>query len=119
MGGRCSEMTASSSRAKPEPDPRKWNKKWKAGKDKNLHFLGGLSMALVLGFLLRTYTRLAIWVIALVVLVTVSFVWYGKEIWDSMGNGCADIWDLWASIMGVVIGVTVLVVCWVRFNGKK
>jgi len=106
-------------RKKPEADPRKWKRDFEPGKDKAEHFLAGLSMALVLGFLLKTYTKLAIWVIALVVIVTVSLVWYGKEIWDSMGNGCADVWDLWWSVMGVVIAVTVMVAIWTFIDNKK
>ena len=66
--------------------------------DKQLHFLGGIILALVFGLFLGIWAGLAAAVIA----------GLAKEAYDSLGFGTLDKWDAVATVAGGIIGALVL-----------
>ena len=112
---------------KPRPDPRTWNQVYYGGDDKIEHGIAGAIIAfftyiLIEGELAKLkLTWQAKVVIGIIIAVGVAAVaMYGKEVWDSMGNGMADIWDMLCGILGAVtIGVVaILIYAWFRANAK-
>ena len=112
---------------KPKLDPRTWNQVYYGGDDKIEHGIAGAIIAfftyiLIEGELAKLkLTWQAKVVIGIIIAVGVAaMAMYGKEVWDSMGNGMADIWDMLCGILGAVtIGVVaILIYAWFRANAK-
>jgi hypothetical protein len=107
----------------PVWDPSKWNQKYNPGEDKWEHYFVGALIAfftylVIEGQLtklkLTTATKV---VIGILVAVWVAFIaMYGKEVWDSLGHGFADIWDMGCGVLGALtLGVVVILVyAWFR-----
>jgi hypothetical protein len=113
---------------KPRPDPRTWNQVYYGGDDKIEHGIAGAIIAfftyiLIEGELAKLkLTWQAKVVIGIIISVGVAAVtMYGKEFWDSFGNGFADIWDMLCGILGALtLGmVAILVYAWFRANAKQ
>jgi len=109
-------------------DPRTWNQKYYGGDDKIEHGIAGAVVAfftyiLIEGELtklkLTWQAKVIIGVIVCISLATV--VMYGKEVWDSAGNGVADVWDMICGVLGAVtLGVVaILLYAWLRMRAKS
>jgi len=68
--------------------------------DKQLHFLGGIILALVFGLFLGIWAGLAAAVIA----------GLAKEAYDSLGFGTPDRWDAIATIAGGLLGFLLIMI---------
>jgi len=79
---------------------KKWQTKFEPGKDKAAHGLAGIGMVGLLAVILGLPLGFAI-------VVAVAFM-FGKEVWDSMGNGNPDIWDLLCGCVGIAIASVVV-----------
>ena len=109
-------------------DPRTWNQKYYGGDDKIEHGIAGAVVAfftyiLIEGELtklkLTWQAKVIIGVIVCISLATV--VMYGKEVWDSAGNGVADVWDMICGVLGAVtLGVVaILLYAWLRMRANN
>ena len=113
---------------KPKPDPRTWNQVYYGGDDKIEHGIAGAIIAfftyiLIEGQLAKLkLTWQAKVIIGIIISIGVAAVaMYGKEFWDSMGNGMADIWDMICGILGALtIGVIAIIIyAWFRSKTKS
>ena len=89
-------------------NPKTWNQEFVWGNDKLLHFLAGL--AGTFGILLFVADNKNITKATVAIMGTIAIcvlLAYSKEVWDSLGNGQADIWDLFCGIVGLMIAVVV------------
>lgn len=96
---------------KPQFDPRKWNRVFVAGDDKLAHGLASVAFGMGAFFLMerlaegglkkefKLSTRGVLVLCALFALAVVVAVMYGKEVFDSAGNGYPDVWDAVCGIL--------------------
>jgi hypothetical protein len=109
---------------KPIPwDPRTWNQVYYGGDDKIEHGIAGAVIAFFTYLIIENeLTKLKLtWqakvVIGILIAVGVAFVaMFGKEFWDALGNGMADVWDMACGVLGALtLGVVVILVyAWFR-----
>jgi len=97
--------------AEPEPklNPKDWNQVYRPGVDKNEHAIAGVVIGLGAFFLGETVLegiglskKGAIILAGIFALAAVGGMMYGKEVFDSLGHGQADIWDAICGVMGFV-----------------
>lgn len=85
---------------KPELNPKKWNQKLVMGEDKWEHGIAGVVIGIGGFFMAETVLegfgfskKGALLLAILFSIAAVGGAMYGKECWDSMGHGQADVWD--------------------------
>lgn len=98
-------------------NPKTWNREFVWGNDKAMHFLAGL--AGTFGLLLFVADNKNITKATVAIMGTIAIcvlLAYSKEVWDSLGNGQADIWDFFCGIIGLMIAVVVFALyLWMRW----
>jgi ABC-type dipeptide/oligopeptide/nickel transport system permease component len=118
-------MVALDENKQPLLNPSKWNKKWAFGDDKIEHGLAGAVLGVgtylvvedLLGSLKLTKSAVAIISTVAAICVIVGAM-YGKEVWDSLGNGFPDIWDAICGILGGLIMLVVFIIGYIWFKRK-
>ena len=98
--------------------PSEWNQKYQPGVDKQEHAIAGVIIGLGSFFLVEELAKS--WLklnktgaIALAFIFSISavcIILYGKEVWDSLGHGYADLWDCLCGIIAFVcIGIPLII----------
>jgi len=97
------------SEPKAKLNPKDWNQTYKMGVDKSEHAIAGAVIGVGAFFLGETVLegiglskKGALILAGIFALVAVGGMMYGKEVYDSLGHGCADVWDMLCGVMGFV-----------------
>ena len=107
----------------PVWDPRKWNQVYYGGDDKIEHGIAGALIAFFTYIVIEgQLAKLKLSWQAKVFVGVLAAVWvaflamYGKEVYDSLGHGFADIYDMGCGVLGALtLGVVaILVYAWFR-----
>lgn len=108
--------------------PKDWKQNYEPGDDKVEHSIVGV----ILGFF--TYLSVekigttiglsrcgaAVFAICSSVFIVLVTMW-GKEVWDSLGNGCADIWDMTCGVVGFVLVIlpVLIIFSYIKAKGES
>ena len=114
--------------AEPEPklNPKDWNQVYRPGVDKNEHAIAGVVIGLGAFFLGETVlegiglSKKGALIYAILFAVTaVLGIMFGKEVWDSLGHGCADIWDMICGILPFLCVILPIIIAYAYITLKK
>jgi len=110
---------------KPKLNPKDWNQTYKPGVDKNEHAIAGVIIGLGAFFLtdglleaIGLSKKGALIIAILFSITAVGGVLYGKEVWDSLGHGMADIWDMLCGV-GAFLCVALPILVWYSYKSLK
>lgn len=110
---------------KPKLRPKDWNQVYKPGVDKNEHAIAGVVIGVGAFFLTETAAegiglskKKALIIAVLFSITAVCGAMYGKECWDSLGHGNADIWDMICGILPVLCVVLPILIAYAYISLK-
>ena len=110
------------SEPKAKLNPKDWNQKYSPGIDKREHAIAGVVIGLGAFFLSETallslgLSKKGAIILAIVFSITAAGgALYGKECWDSLGHGCADVWDMLCGVVAFFC-VALPIIIWYSYR---
>jgi hypothetical protein len=114
------------SEPKAKLNPKDWNQTYKMGVDKSEHAIVGAVIGVGAFFLGETVlegiglSKKGALIYAILFAVTaVLGIMFGKEVWDSLGHGCADIWDMICGILPFLCVILPIIIAYAYITLKK
>jgi len=107
---------------KPKLNPKDWNQTYKPGVDKQEHAIAGAVIGLGAFFLSETallslgLSKKGALILAVLFSITAACgALYGKEVYDSLGHGCADVWDMLCGVIAFFC-VALPIIIWYSYR---